>query len=107
MCVYIYVCVCIRESMIAVKISVHQITLLMFQPFRHFTYVTAHSATFPPLYLRHSSFSNPSVASPTSLLIFQPFFLFSSVTGSSLTSSGEPQMLLIELKFYLLFIFRM
>ena len=36
------------------------------QPFRHFTYVTAHSPTLPSLYLRHSSFSNPSVTSPTS-----------------------------------------
>ena len=46
---------------------------------RHFTYVTAHSPTFPRftyvttnsttlplLHLRHSSFSNPSFASPTS-----------------------------------------
>ena len=29
-------------------------------------YVTAHSPTFPPLYPPHSSFYNPSVASPTS-----------------------------------------
>ena len=35
-------------------------------PFRHFTYVTAHSPTLPLLHLRHSSFSNPSLASPTS-----------------------------------------
>ena len=34
--------------------------------FRHFTYVTAHSPTLPSLYLRHSSFSNPFFASPTS-----------------------------------------
>ena len=27
--------------------------------------VTAHSPTFPPLHLRHSSFYNPSVGSPT------------------------------------------
>ena len=33
--------------------------------FRHFTYVTAHSPTLPLLHLRHSSFSNPSFASPT------------------------------------------
>ena len=31
------------------------------QPFRYFTYVTDHSPTLPSLYLRHSSFSNPSV----------------------------------------------
>ena len=36
------------------------------QPFRRFTYVTAHSPTLPLLHLRHSSFSNPSFASPTS-----------------------------------------
>ena len=35
-------------------------------PFRRFTYVTAHSPTLPLLHLRHSSFPNPSLASPTS-----------------------------------------
>ena len=64
--------------------------LLILQPFRHFTYVTAHSPTLPSLYLRHRSFSNPSVASLTSQLILQPFFRFSYVTGSSLMSPGEP-----------------
>ena len=39
---------------------------LILQPFLHFTYVTAHSPTLPLLYLRHSSFYNPSFASPTS-----------------------------------------
>ena len=52
---------------------------LILQPFRHFTYVTSHSPTLPSLYLRHSyseilpllhlrhsSFSNPWFASPTS-----------------------------------------
>ena len=39
---------------------------LIFLPFRRFTYVTAHSTTLPPLHLRHMSFYNPSVASPTS-----------------------------------------
>ena len=57
---------------------------LILQPFCHFTYVTAHSRTLPSLYLRHSSFSNPSVASPTSQLILQPFFRFSYIIGSSL-----------------------
>ena len=65
---------------------------LILQPFLHFIYATAHSPTLPSLYLRHSSFSNPSVASPTSQLILQPFFRFSYVTGSSLTSPGEPPM---------------
>ena len=63
---------------------------LILQPFRYLTYFTAHSPTLPSLYLRHSSFSNSSVASPTSQLILQPFFRFSYVTGSSLTSPGEP-----------------
>ena len=39
---------------------------LILQPFHRFTYVTAHSPTLPLLHLRHSSFSNPSFASPTS-----------------------------------------
>ena len=52
---------------------------LILQPFRHFTYVTthslpsrrityvtAHSPILPLLHLRHSSFSNPSFASPAS-----------------------------------------
>ena len=49
------------------------------QPFRRFTYVTAHSLTLPLLHLRHSSF-------------FKPFFLFSYVSSSSLNSPGEPPM---------------
>ena len=62
------------------------------QPFRHLTYITTHSPTLPSLYLRHSSFSNPSVASPTSQFILQPFFRFSYVTSPSLNSLGEPPM---------------
>ena len=38
---------------------------LYLQSFRRFTYVTAHFPTVPLLHLRHSSFSNPSFASPT------------------------------------------
>ena len=57
---------------------------LILQTFHHFTYVTAHSPTLPSLYLRHSSFSNPSLASPSTHFILQPFFLFSYVTSSSL-----------------------
>ena len=72
--------------------------------FRHFTYVTGHSITLPSLYLRHSSFYSPSVASPTSQalhlrhrhsiyvmgtsptsqLILQPFLRFTYVTGHSI-----------------------
>ena len=68
--------------------------MLIHQPFRHFTYVTAHSRTFLSLYIRHRSFSNPSVALSTSQLILLPFFRFSYVTGSSLTSPGEPHMVM-------------
>ena len=57
----------------------------------HF-YVTTHSPTLPSLYPRHSSFSNPSVASPTSQFILQPFFRLSYVTSSSFNSPGEPPM---------------
>ena len=35
-----------------------------------FIYATAHSPTLPLLHLRHSSFSNPSFASPTSQDIY-------------------------------------
>ena len=66
--------------------------ILILQTFRHFTYVTSHSATLPSLYLRHNSFSNPSVTSPTSQLILQPFFRLSYVTGFSLTLPGGPPM---------------
>ena len=52
---------------------------LILQHFRHFTYVTTHSPTLLFLHLRHSSFSNPSFASPY-------------VTSSSLNSPGEPPM---------------
>ena len=57
---------------------------LIIQTFRHFTYVTTYSRSLPSLYLQHSSFSNPSVASPTSQFNLQPFFLFFYVTCSSL-----------------------
>ena len=63
---------------------------------------SAHFPTFSSLHLRHISFSNSSVALPTSQLVSNPslFHLHHSsfsnpsfrfyVTGSSLTSSGEP-----------------
>ena len=80
---------------------------LILQPFRHFTYVTAHSPTLPSLYLRHSSFSNPSVSSPTSQFILEPFFRFFYVTSSSLNSPGEPstQSTVKDLYFHLTRIF--
>ena len=42
---------------------------LILQPFRCFTYVTAHSPTLPLLHLGYSSFSNPSFASSTSQVL--------------------------------------
>ena len=59
---------------------------------RAHTHSRAHSRSFPSLHLRHSSFSNPSLASPTSQFILQPFPRFTYVTGFSLTSSGGPPM---------------
>ena len=49
------------------------------------TMSSAHSPTFPSLHLRHSSFSNPSIALPTSQLILQPFRCFTYVTAHSAT----------------------
>ena len=54
---------------------------------------SVHSPSFQSLHLCHNSFSNPSVASPTSQLILQPFFRYFYVTGFSLTSPGEPPMI--------------
>ena len=72
--------------------------LLILQHFRHFTYVTTHPPTLPSLYLvtaysatlsllhlRHSSFSNPSIALPMSQLILQPFHCFTYATTHSPT----------------------
>ena len=53
---------------------------------------SAHSPNFPSLHLRHSSFSNPSVALPTSQYILQPYRCFTYFTSSSLNSPGEPPM---------------
>ena len=78
-----------RQKMCLPSLSLAQLIL---QPLHHFTYIKPHSPTLPLLHLRHSSFSNSSVASPTSQLILQPFFRFSYVTVSSLTSPGEPPM---------------
>ena len=75
---------------------------LILQPFRRFTYITVHSPTLPFLNLHHSSFSNPSFASPksqaeqssfsnlsvtsrTSQLILQPFHRFTYITVHSPT----------------------
>ena len=55
-------------------------------PFRPLNNMSrAHSPTFPSLHLRYNSFSNPSVALPTSQLILQPFPCFTYVTVQSPT----------------------
>ena len=70
---------------------------LILQPFRHFTYVTAHSTTLPLLHLRpnspniptlhqrHRSFSITSIALPTTQLILQPFRCFTYVRDYSVS----------------------
>ena len=50
-----------------------------------YSHSTAHSPTFPPLHLHHSSFSNTSFALPTSQLILQFFLCFTYVTVHSPT----------------------
>ena len=50
-----------------------------------YSHSRAHSPAFPSLHLRHNSFSNPSVALPTSQLIFQPLRCFTYVTVHSPT----------------------
>ena len=72
---------------------------LILQPFRCFTYITAHSPILPllqlrhssfsnllSLHLRHNSFSNPSF--PTSQLILQSFRCFTYVKAHSPTFSS-------------------
>ena len=46
---------------------------------------SAHSPSFQSHHLRHSSFSNPSLALPISQLILQPFRCFTYVTANSPT----------------------
>ena len=46
---------------------------------------TAHYPTFPSLHLRHNSFSNPSIALHTSQLILKPFRCFTYITDHSPT----------------------
>ena len=50
-----------------------------------YSHSRAHTPTFPSLHLRHNSFSNSSVALPTSQLILQPFRCFTYVTAHSPT----------------------
>ena len=50
-----------------------------------YSHSRAHSPSFQSLHLRHSSFSNPSLALPTSQLILQHFRHFTYVTGHSPT----------------------
>ena len=50
-----------------------------------YSHSRAYSPTLPLFYLHHSSFSNPSVALPTSQLILQAFRCFAYVTAHSPT----------------------
>ena len=64
---------------------------------------SAHSPTFPSLHLRHNSFSNPSVALPTSQFILQLFFRFSYVKSSpfrrfTYVSAHSPTLPLLHLR---------
>ena len=74
---------------------------LILQAFRHFTYVTIHSPTFPSLYLRHSSFSNPfryftnvTAHSPILLSLLLRHRIFTYVTWraahAKFTSRSQP-----------------
>ena len=66
---------------------------LILQPFRRFTYVTAHSPTLPLLHLRHSPFSNPSIPSPTSQLMSRahsPTFPSLHLRHSSFSNTSVP-----------------
>ena len=63
---------------------------LILQTFHHFTYITAHSSTLPSLLLPHSSFTNSSVASPTSRSFSNPSF--ASPTSQALHSPTFPSL---------------
>ena len=54
----------------------------------------------PLLQLGHSSFSNPSFASPTSQLILKPFRRFAYVTSTLFTSLDEPLFMVIIRVFF-------
>ena len=78
-------------SKLSVSSPMSQLILIL-QAFRHFTYVTAHSPTLPSLYLRHNSFSNPSVASPTSQFIHE----LCSFSKLSVTSPTTQLILILQ-----------
>ena len=82
-------------SNLSVTSPISQLLLQLFRRFTYVTahspsfpslsYVTAHSPSFPSLYLRYSSFSKLSVTLPTSQLILQPFRCSTYVTAHSST----------------------
>ena len=81
------------------------LTELILQTFRHFTYVTAHSPTLPLLHLCHSSFPNPSFASPTSQVLHRahsPTFPLLHLRHSSFSnpSVASPTSQLIPQSFF-------
>ena len=74
----------IMEQSLFFKLSVTSPTSqLILQSFPCFTYITAHSSTLPLLHLRHSSFSNPSFASPTSQI-------FTCITWRAAHAATQP-----------------
>ena len=86
------ICLCCKSETIKMEIfcrwidrKIGERAELILQSLRRFTYVTAHSPIFMSLHLRHSSFSNPSVALPMSQLIHQPFRCFAYVSAYSPT----------------------
>ena len=69
LCVCVYVCKVwspLTVSKPIIRLIQNFGYILYLQPFPRFTYITTHSSTLPLLHLHHSSFSNPSFASPTS-----------------------------------------
>ena len=69
---------------------------LILQPFRRFTYVTAHSQILPLLHLRHSSFSNPSFASPTSQALHLIYLASQQSSFSNLPVASPSTQLIIQ-----------
>ena len=89
-CIYIYIyrtpCIYIQDTLyIYIYRVIQNKRAKLKQDIDIEIYSRAHSPTFPSLHLRHSSFSNPSPALPTSQLILQPFRRFTYVTVHSQT----------------------
>ena len=77
--------VCFTPSSAAYRLCGILLPLMTIVGIHQFDKVRAHSPTFLSLHLRHNSFSNPSVALPTSQLILQPFHCFTYIAVYSPT----------------------